>query len=254
MKQPYCVLILCVLSLPGRLQAQEAPPASAAAERMTREVVALTNAERAAVGLPPLKLQGNLQVSARWLAQDMAEKNYFSHMDKQGRDIDPRLPACGYRRYHGLGENIAAGQKSPAEAVAEWMKSPGHRENILSRDFNEIGVGYSFSEASEHQSYWVQDFGSRYKVFPLVINDEQPDTRTTRVHLYIYGAGWAQQMRLSNDGKTWGLWEAYVPVRDWTLQEGSGERTVYVELKNSDGIIHSDQDTINLLPQAASKN
>ena len=184
----------------------------------------------------------------------MAEKNYFSHTDKQGRDIDPRLPSCGYRRYHGIGENIAAGQPTPAEAMAEWMKSPGHRENILSRDWNEIGIGCSFSNDSKFQSYWVQDFGSRYNVYPVVINGEQPDTKTQNVHLYIYGTGWAQQMRLSNDGKTWTPWEAYVPARDWKLEEGSGARVVYVELKNGDGVVRSDKDTINLLPQAASKN
>ncbi len=254
MKQFCYALILCLFALPVRLLAQEAPASPVAAERMAREVAALTNAERAAVGLPPLKLQDNLQVSARWLAADMAEKNYFSHTDKQGRDIDPRLPSCGYRRYHAIGENIAAGQASPTDAVAEWMKSPGHRNNILSRDWNEIGIGYSFSNDSKFQRYWVQDFGSRYNVFPVIINGEQPDTKTPLVHLYLYGAGWAQQMRLSNDGKNWTPWEPYVPVRDWNLAEGSGLRAVYAEVKNSDGVIHRDQDTINLLPQSASKN
>ena len=264
MKRQYYPLILCALCLSVRLTAQQTPvlpvmeaadsAASVAAERIAREVAALTNAQRAAVGIPPLKLQKNLLVSARWLARDMAEKNYFSHTDKQGRDIDPRLPACGYRRYHGIGENIAAGQENPADAMTEWMKSPGHRENILSRDYNEIGVGYCFSTDSKFQRYWVQDFGSRYNVFPVVINGEEADTKTLLVHLYIYGAGWAQQMRLSNDGKTWSEWETYVPVRDWNLQEGSGERVVYAELKNSEGIVRADKDSINLLPQSASKN
>ena len=254
MKRQFYSLILFVLCLSVRSGAQQtaAPTAEVtpvAARRMAREVAALTNAKRAAVGLPPLKLQENLQVSACWLAQDMAKKNYFSHTDKQGRDIDPRLPACGYRRYHGIGENIAAGQESPTDAMTEWMKSPLHRENILSRDYNEIGVGYSFSDDSKFQRYWVQDFGSRYDVFPVVINNEEPDTKTLLVHLYIYGAGWAQQMRFSNDGKTWMPWESYVPTRDYTLEEGSGERFVYVELKNSDGLVRADKDSINLQPQ-----
>ena len=258
MKRQFYPLILCLLCLSVRSQAQQTPaapaPAPVEAQRKAREIAALTNDRRASVGLPPLKLQSNLQTCAVWLAQDMAAQNYCAHTDKQGRDFDPRITSFGYKRCHAIGENIAAGQISPDEAMTEWMNSPDHRVNILSRDFNELGVGYSFSDTSDQHHYWVQDFGSRRDVFPLVINGEHPDTTTPLAHLYIYGVGWAQQMRLSNDGKTWAPWEPYVPTRDWMLAEGSGERFVYVEVKNSDGIVRADKDSINLLPQSASKN
>ncbi|NJR62658.1 MAG: hypothetical protein HC769_29995, partial [Cyanobacteria bacterium CRU_2_1] len=48
-------------------------------------------------------------------------------------------------------ENVAQGQKTPSEVVRSWMKSPGHRQNILNPNFTEIGVGYS-------QNYWTQVF------------------------------------------------------------------------------------------------
>ena len=251
MKRIIPILALVAALLPIRTPA-EPTIAESAVERMARQVVALTNAERAAAGLPPLKLQTNLRVAACWLAQDMAEKNYFSHTDKQGRTIDPRLTAHGYRRYQSIGENIAVGQENPAAALTEWMKSPGHRDNILSADWNEIGVGCAFAKDSKFQRYWVQDFGSRHNVCPVVINGEQPETNTAQVHLYIYGAGWAEQMRISNDGKTWTPWEKYASLRDWTLAEGSGERVVYVELQKGEQT-RRDQDTIILLPQSASK-
>ena len=132
------------------------------------------------------------------------------------------------------------------------MKSEEHCKNILSREWNEIGVGYAFSPDSKFQSYWVQDFGCRFNAYPLVINNEEPATTTAQVHLYIYGDGWAKEMRLSNDGKTWTDWRPYTANCEWTLAEGGGERTVYTELRSGDTVCR-DQDTIKLLAQTAGK-
>ncbi|MNO04115.1 Cysteine-rich secretory protein family protein [compost metagenome] len=53
--------------------------------------------------------------------------------------------------YTYAGENIAKGQKDPAEVMAAWMNSPGHKQNILSPNYTKIGVAYYNGE-------WVQEF------------------------------------------------------------------------------------------------
>ena len=59
---------------------------------------------------------------------------------------------CKCRPKFAVGENIAVGQFTPTEVVKDWMDSPGHRKNILHKDFAEIGIGL-FGD------YWVQNFG-----------------------------------------------------------------------------------------------
>lgn len=249
-----CYCLLPVVLLAGASgtawAATKRGEAPVAWERFARQVVALTNAQRAAKGLPPLKLQDNLTAAARWLAQDMADRDYFDHTDRQGRSIDPRLPNFGYGGYQEIGENIAAGQATPADAVSDWMRSPDHRENLLSANYSEIGIGYIYRPGSAYRHYWVQDFGSRNDVFPVVINEEAPETSSENVRLYIYGKGWARQMRLSNDGIDWTPWERYHPRRDWTLAPGSGKHTVYVEVSDGE-ITRRSEDSIDLLEDSA---
>lgn len=60
-------------------------------------------------------------------------------------------------RYRAAGENIAAGQTTPAQVVDAWMNSPGHRANILERAYKYIGVGY-VNSGSGYRHYWVQMF------------------------------------------------------------------------------------------------
>lgn len=79
------------------------------AATLAQQVIELTNAERAAYGLPPLKLQANLQSAAMWIAQDNADHNQLSHTDSLGRTIEQRFPAFGYSGYSIIGENLHAG-------------------------------------------------------------------------------------------------------------------------------------------------
>jgi hypothetical protein len=219
---------------------------------MELQVVERTNAERAKINLPPLKFQADLHAAARWLAEDMAQKDYFDHTDRQGRSIDKRLPDYGYTDYRAIAENIAAGMRTPEAAVKGWLKSPGHRANMLSKHYREIGVGYAFDSKSKYQRYWVQDFGTRHEVFPVVIEREATRVTKPQVRLYVYGEGWAEAMRLSHDGKTWTAWQPYQAECDWTLQEGKGVRTVYVELRRQREIRRA-QDDVELMPAPESK-
>jgi uncharacterized protein YkwD len=132
------------------------------------EVVGLTNAERASGGccgdegcFPPtssLTLSDALTRSARAHALDMAENDYFSHDSQDGRSPFDRMREAGFRGC-AMGENIAAGQPTPSSVVDGWRKSPGHCANMLSPDFERIGVGYRPAPELATPHFWVQNFG-----------------------------------------------------------------------------------------------
>jgi uncharacterized protein YkwD len=130
-------------------------------EQFARQVIDLTNKERARYNLAPLTQQKNLSAAASWMARDLAQNPSFSHTDRQGRNIEARLPAFGYTDWRSLGENIAAGQTTPEKVVEAWMHSPGHRRNILASSFREIGIGYYYVPNNKFKRFWVQDFGTR---------------------------------------------------------------------------------------------
>lgn len=123
------------------------------------QVATLVNLERRKFNLAPLAVADKLNVTARWHAMDMAVGNYFDHTDRQGRTVGQRLQSMGYR-FNYCGQNIAAGQKTPEEVVAAWMNSPPHRQNILRREFREMGLAFVENPNSRYSRYWVQDFGT----------------------------------------------------------------------------------------------
>ncbi|MEL6221836.1 MAG: CAP domain-containing protein, partial [Cyanobacteria bacterium J06627_8] len=95
-----------------------------------RDVVALTNAERAKAGLTPLKLNEKLNKASYEHSRDMATGDFFEHTGADGSSPFDRLKANNYR-YKSAAENIGAGYSSPESVVRAWMNSPGHRDNIL---------------------------------------------------------------------------------------------------------------------------
>ena len=127
------------------------------------EVVRLTNVERAKAGLPPLKLNNQLLAAAQDHSNDMAQDDFFSHTGADGSSVGDRVRNSGYQ-YSTTGENIAAGQTTPAQVVEGWMNSPGHRANILNPNYTEIGVGYEYLQndtgSVNYNHYWTQVFGT----------------------------------------------------------------------------------------------
>lgn len=219
-------------------------------EQLAAQVLELVNRERAANNLPPLRLHPQLRAASHWMAQDMAANDYLDHTDHEGRELEGRLAAFEYKDYQAIGENVAAGQATAAEVVSSWMQSPGHRSNILSPDFCEIGIGHVLNSASKFLHYWVQDFGRQLDSFPVVINNGASRTSRPEVKLYLYGEGTMKQMRFSNDGNVWTDWEAYLPNRAWTLSAGSGKHTVYVELTDGKHT-YRDMSNIDLVPETS---
>ncbi|MCM6776432.1 CAP domain-containing protein [Nocardia sp. CDC159] len=135
-----------------------APPAAAApqARSVADRVVTLTNAERAKAGCDPLRAEPRLTRAAQAHAEDMAAKGFLSHNSSRGGPGD-RIRAAGYRA-RMWAENIAAGQSGPSEVVAAWMRSAGHRANILNCRLRDIGVGSA--PGRNGTPYWVQNFAT----------------------------------------------------------------------------------------------
>ncbi|MFJ5963620.1 CAP domain-containing protein [Bacillus sp. NPDC093026] len=117
-----------------------------------KEVVDLTNKERAKQGLKALTVDSKLSKSARAKSQDMKDKNYFSHTSPTYGSPFDQMKTFGIT-YKTAGENIAQGQRSPQEVVTAWMNSEGHRANILNKNYTHIGVGYV-----KDGNYWTQQF------------------------------------------------------------------------------------------------
>lgn len=132
-----------------------AAPASAAT--VANQVLTLVNRERSKAGCRPLVLDSRLQGAAKLHSQDMASRNYFSHTSRNGRTFVQRIRAKNYNGLR-LGENIAAGQPNTTSVVSAWMKSPGHRANILNCRYASMGVNYA--RGGHYGIYWTQDFGA----------------------------------------------------------------------------------------------
>ena len=101
----------------------------------------LLNQYRADNGLAPLGISTNLTRTAAWYAEDMAEYNYFGHVDRSGGSPEGRANGCGYP--YGTGENAAAGtvMDTGREAFEAWKKSPDHNENMLYGAYVHVGIG-----------------------------------------------------------------------------------------------------------------
>lgn len=122
-------------------------------------LLSLINEHRSRNGLTPLTPSPALIASAGWLAQDMAAKNYFGHVDSLGRDLGQRMAALGYNYNAWKGENLAAGSSDPKFIFELWRSSPGHNDNLLSSNYKMLGIGSAFNESSTYKWYWVLDLG-----------------------------------------------------------------------------------------------
>jgi uncharacterized protein YkwD len=104
---------------------------------------------------PPLATSPALRCAARLHSKDMQDRDYFSHTTPDGVTFDQRITAAGYR-WRTIGENIAAGYRTPQAVVQGWMQSPGHCQNIMNATFTQLGVGF-YGDYS-----WTQDFGKPF--------------------------------------------------------------------------------------------
>lgn len=213
------------------------------------------NLQRRANGVPPLRWNRELTLSARWFAWDSVENRpggYCGHQDTWGLWPSDRNTRYGYLGWGGA-ENAYCGMMEPQDAINGWMDSPGHRGNILDPNSQEIGMGY-YRRDSDGRGYLVQDFGVDAVQPPLIISNELPSTANPQVSLYRYSPKTdggltsmdrAALMKVSNNPCFTGAdWQPYQPEIDWTLSAGDGWKTVYSQIRDSLGRGSLASDTI----------
>lgn len=176
--QPTVWTVIAAQSKAAREEQLVAAKEAAAAETFAnpasviQEIVDRTNAARAActpsecpTPLAPLTIASLLNTAAQGHADDMKARAFYGHENPSGEGVGERATRAGYT-WSTVAENIACGQESAAIVVDGWLKSPGHRHNIMNADITEIGIGFSYGRnvpcGAEQQLftiYWVQNFG-----------------------------------------------------------------------------------------------
>jgi len=178
----------CLASHPGarpeaapRLAQKPQPRISS--ERLEKSIHALVNRERAAKGLRPIAWDAKLAAIARGHSGDMAKRQYFAHASPEGENFDARYAKARYKCFvpvgdvvHGGAENIArddlwakitmlgdrkyydwhSEDELARRTVAGWMKSPGHRANILTPHWQHEGLGVTVTR--DLKVYVTEDF------------------------------------------------------------------------------------------------
>jgi len=110
-------------------------------------ILCLTNAERAQHDLKPLRENAKLRKAALAHSSDMVSRSFFSHTAPGGSTFVDRIVRSGYTQRNdgwSLGENLAwgTGELGTARGIHEaWMRSSGHRANILKPVYRELGIG-----------------------------------------------------------------------------------------------------------------
>src|SRR3954452_204011 len=146
----------------------DAVPTAATIAQASQATLCLLNNERAAAGLHPVaEAQGLTQPSAAYSARMVAER-FFAHVSPDGGTLVDRLTAARYIAPDGdwtVGENIAWGQgelATPRNIAVAWMNSPGHRHNILTGEFTEIGIGIALGPPGDPSwgATYTTDYGA----------------------------------------------------------------------------------------------
>nr|WP_309099252.1 CAP domain-containing protein [Fredinandcohnia onubensis] len=119
------------------------------------QILDITNVIRTRHGLHPLKVDEKLASVAYLHSKDMSTNEYFDHTSPTKGGLADRL-ADGEVSYQLAGENIAAKYVDGIAAVEGWLNSEGHRETLLSEEYNFLGVGV-------YEKYYTQNFIQKWE-------------------------------------------------------------------------------------------
>ena len=108
----------------------------------------------------PLSWNDTLAGAANSHTRNMANGNFFDHLDPDGRTPGDRAELAGYIAKN-IGENIAAGLDTPRKVVDGWLASPGHCANLMNPQFRELGAAYAMDPKSDAGIYWTGLFGTQ---------------------------------------------------------------------------------------------
>jgi uncharacterized protein YkwD len=150
---------------------RNAHPAEASPATIRAATLCLLNNRRAAAGRRKLRHNGRLAKAAKAHARDMVRRDYFAHTAPGGVSFVDRImrqdyvaPGQGWT----LGENLAWGSyqlATPKSIVRSWMRSPGHKANVLNSRFREIGIGVVLGAPqprTQHAATYATSFGTRF--------------------------------------------------------------------------------------------
>jgi len=155
------------------------------------QILLAVNTERQKKDLKPLRPNEKLTKAAQNKAQDMSDKNYFSHISPvDGKKWSDFIKESDYS-YHVAGENLANGFQDVPRMVESWMNSPSHKENILNKEVTDTGIGISFGKLGDIPTIFVvQDFGkediSKSKK-PSALSEEPPAFEVTSIASSLAG-------------------------------------------------------------------
>lgn len=144
------------------------PPTAGQIQAAGRQVLELVNEARAQrrrcgwkrfEAVPPLALSDALNRAALAHATDMAERQVLSHGGRDGSTPGERATRSGYL-WRAVGENIASGQSTTDQVVADWLKSSHHCANLMDPDYSEMGVAFAVASQGEARFYWSQMFAA----------------------------------------------------------------------------------------------
>ena len=154
---------------------------SSASDLTPANITSAINTERTNRDIPALTTNSMLTKAAQSKSNDMIARNYFSHIDPDGHYIWDKIVAFGYTPYTTLGENLAIDFPNTTGLVAAWMDSPEHRENLLSANFKDTGIGVSFGNVQSGQ-YSVaisNTFGAQPVISIPAVMNVLPTTQVT---------------------------------------------------------------------------
>lgn len=203
------------------------------------------NRERLARGLAPLALNPQLTAAAQRHADDIARHRNFGHIGSDGSTATERIARAGYGKYswgYRVGENWAH-FRNVADAMAMWMDSAPHRNNILHPVLREMGIG--IAAVTGGNTIYVVDFGAQPNVLPIFINDGATETTSPYVVLTLTSEevtpngdgeaiGRPVQVQIANSPDFAGAaWQPFATKIHWTLAASSGVQTVYVKYRDA---------------------
>lgn len=163
------------VAAPAACSGGELQPSAQNLAAVDDATLCLVNRERSSRGLVALKPVAPLTAAAHAYARRMAHDKFFDHTAPNGTTFITRIQRTDYLRggvrSWSVGENIAWGTgdlATPKAIVAAWMTSPGHRRNILTPGFRELGLGVALGApqhglADSGGATYVNEFGARHR-------------------------------------------------------------------------------------------
>ncbi|MFQ5413026.1 MAG: CAP domain-containing protein [Phycisphaerae bacterium] len=126
-------------------------------KHMADQALQLINLERGALGIAPVASDEKLERIASRYACLLISEGFFGHFEPLTGDGPGVRAVAGKYAFYTVGENLAAGQETPAEVIKGWMASRDHRRILLDPQFKQVGI--TVRTGGEYGIYWVAEFG-----------------------------------------------------------------------------------------------